>query len=239
MAIAFGTASFKTGTAAGSGAVTEPASAAAGDVFVALALVDAGSTSLARPASWVNVYNGTTGAGGMDYDVSYIVRGAGAPSLTWSWTTSNYYEVHILRFTGVDNTMILDLTPPAVFSMTSGQKGTTQAASEIDPPSITPASDNCGIVAIGGHWTGSVGTGWTAPTNYTLRSDNTIGNDGMLATRVLVGGAGGAENPNEFFNSGSVGLDHLFAMTIALREAGAGAALAIPVLTRQFRQRVS
>jgi hypothetical protein len=220
-AIAYGTTGFKTGTAAGSGAVTEPASAASGDVFVALCLVDAVATSLLRPTGWTNILNDTTGAGGMDFDISWVARGGSAPNLSWTWTGSWYYEVHILRFTGVDNVSPIDAQGTLVKS-TSGNKGNSQAGSDVDPPAVIAATTNTMAIAIAGHWTGS-SSAWSAPTNYTMRSTNTAGLDGMMATRLLTGT--GSEDPNEFFESTNTALNHLFAMTITLKEASAGTTL--------------
>jgi hypothetical protein len=226
-AIAYGTTAFKTGTGAGtSGAVTEPASAASGDVFVAMTLIDAGGSGLARPAGWTNIVNDTTGAGGMDFDISYIVRGGSAPALTWTWTGTEYYEVHILRFTGADTSTPLD-AQSSLLKSTTAEKGTSHAASQVNPPAVTAATANTMAVAIAGHWSGSSGAGgWTAPTNYTLRSTNTTGNDGMMASRLLVGS--GSEDPDSFFDSDTTGTSHAFALTITLKEIGGGGGAAAP-----------
>ncbi len=206
-----GTPSFKTGSGAGSGAVTEMASAASGDVFVAVIVVDAAATGLARPSGWTNLKNGTT-ATQFDYDISYIVRGGSAPSLTWAWTGSLAYEVHIVRFIGVDNVTPID----AQGTLASGN-GRMDTA--VDPPAVVAVALNTMAVALCAHWTGSATPGWTAPTGYTRQSDNTLGNDCAIATKLL--SAAGSEDPSVFSGNASNIADWI-AHTITLDPAGAG-----------------
>lgn len=216
-AIAYGTSSFKTGTAAGSGAVTEPSGAASGDVLIALVGTSGSASALTRPAGWTNIVNGTSQNFAFDYDISYIIRGGSAPSLTWTWTGSVYYEVHIIRVTGADGTTPLD-AQSSLLSI-NGARGTTQALSDIDPPTVTAVSANTLAVAVAAHWQGSSASLWAPPTGYSLRSDNTVGNDGMIATKVL--SASGAEDPNEFFCTLNTPND-IIAITLTLAEAAGG-----------------
>lgn len=220
--------SFKTGTGAGtSGAVTEMTGATTGDIFVAVTIIDGAGTSLARPSGWTPIDSGTLGATEFDYDISCVVRGGSAPSLTWSWTGSEYYEVHILRFTGADTTNCFDLKGTA-FTSASGNKGATRAASDIDPPSTTPSTPTSMAVAIGVHWAGSLAS-WTGPTGYTYKSTNTAGIDVMMAVKLLSSGA--AEDPDEFFENVTTN-DSIYANVVMLKEPAAGGATSKPCGTR-------
>jgi hypothetical protein len=216
-ATAFRSASFKTGTGAGSGAVTEPAGCTSGDVEIALTLTVSSATSLTRPASWTNLYNGTSTTPKFDYDVSWIARTGSAPSLTWTWTGSVYYEVHILCISGADTSAI-----DGSSTLAGGASGNPQS-SIVDPAAVTVATTNAFSVAIGVHWNGSAPS-WIAPATpaYTMRSDNTSGNDGMMATRQLT--ATGSENPDGFDSAGGVA-DDWIAVLVVFKEAAAGGAV--------------
>lgn len=186
-------------TASGNSTVTEPASCASGDVELALALADSG-TSLTAPTGWTQLYAGTQGS--MMYDVSYVARGGSAPSLTWSVTgSSKYREIHILCLTS---------STAGTISLDSSATGATGSAINHppDPPSTTAVASASLAICGGINYAGSGAGGWTAPTNYTRRTDNTVGNDGVMASRSLV--ASGAENPGAFSASLAGGLQDYY-----------------------------
>lgn len=190
MAVAFRSASFATGSTPGSNSSitgTEPTGAANGDYLVMVAFMEAtGSTSITVPSGWTSLKSGVAGTG-FRYVICGISRGASAPSYAVTSVSSSgrYYEVHVCAFSGAGATQP-DSQAAAVAT------GSTQT--DIDPPATTAVSSAAMAVAIGIHWAGSWGTGWTTiPTGYTLRTDNTPGNDGVIVTKLL--SVSGAENP--------------------------------------------
>lgn len=217
MAIAFGAASFLSQGSGTSSTPAEPASAVSGDVLVGICVVDAaGTTAPTRPSGWTNIYNAvSTTQGDFRYDVSYIVRGGSAPALNWTWTGSAFNECHVIRLTGAAASP-LDASPATVHTSGTGAP---------NPPSITPTTNNALILIGGCHWTGSVGAGgWVAPANYTRRSNNTVGNDVVIATRVMVGGAGVAEDPAAF-TTGVLANEDALAFSVAFKEAAGSSAV--------------
>jgi hypothetical protein len=206
MAIAFRSVALTTGTAAGA-TVNEPASAASGDFILAVVLTGSSATSLTRPTGWSNLANGTSQESFFDYDISYIVRGGSAPSLAWTWTNSVSYEIHLLAFTGVDATPI------------DAQSGVTSAFSGApDPPAVVAATSPTWAIAISLQASGAT-TVWTAPTNYTLRSDETHENTIAVASRALA--ATGSEDPGTFAGAFDTGTNYV-AMSITLKEGAGG-----------------
>jgi hypothetical protein len=158
--------------------VAEPAGAQPGDLLVALSLCAAAGT-LTQPAGWTPVFSGTSAPGAFfKYNVSTIVRGAAAPSLTWTTGSSVYREVFVAAVLG---------------STTVEQSAQIASASldRIDPPSVTTAAADSLALAGGAHWTGSAA--WVAPASYTKRSDNAATYSGVLISRALI--AAGAEDP--------------------------------------------
>jgi hypothetical protein len=231
MAIAFGTKTENNISNDVALTVGEPASSAQNDVLVGCVIVSANATSLARPSGWTNIVNGTTG-GVFDWDVSYIVRGSGAAATNWTWTNvAGFATGIILRFTGCDTSAPLDAQSSTLSS--SGVQGTTRAASDVDPPSVTVGVENAMAVALAVHWDGP-GGGFNAPTNYTLRS--TITNGLAAATRLLT--VSGAEDPDEFYSSDTSSNNAIFAITLTLKEPGSAAPLTVtitePVLGRSL-----
>lgn len=200
--------------------VTEPASCASGDALIALALTpDTGNP--AKPAGWTDLYSGTLGSGavGVDWLVSYIIRGSSAPSLTWTITGSVYREVHVLCLTGAA-ALVLDSQ-----SSTGGTYTATLNTTDPDPPSTTAVASSSMAVAGALHWAGS-SAAWTASTGYTIRTQNTGGTneDGVMETKSV--SASGAENPSAILGTGTVNSSawHGFTVTFAEDSGGGGAA---------------
>jgi hypothetical protein len=212
LAIAFGSVSSTSINPGTSVTPSDPSDGASGDVYIGFWLGESAITNLARPSGWTLIVDGTTGVN-MDYDVSYVVRGGSAPNLTWSWTSSSYAEVYVLRFTGVDTANPIDAQAASVFVDNTAVQGNTRAASDIDPPAMTTNTANTMAIALAAHWSGFTGA-WTPPTNYDLRGTSHF--MGMIATRSLA--AAGSEDPDEFFTNNTFS-DDAFAFTFALREA--------------------
>jgi hypothetical protein len=184
----------------GNATVTEPGSAAANDVFVAVAIC-ANAATLTRPTGWTPLYSGTSGTS-FKYDVSYIRRGGSAPSLVWTIGSSVYREVHVMAYSGVDTTTAID----------AQSTGVVNNSTNPDPDSVTTTAANSMVVIVGINWNGS-SPSW-AHAAYTIRSDNTAGNDVVMAE--LKKATAGAENPANFTGA-PFGADQ-FAASVALKD---------------------
>lgn len=170
-------------TATGNSTVAEPASAAANDVFWALAICDAAG-SITLPAGWTSLYNGTAG-GNFDYNLAWIRRGGSAPSLTWViGGTSIYREIHVLAYSGV-----VTVGNPYEASADGGVVTTTTP----DAPSVTTVNANSRVIAWAISWAGITSTP-TVPAGYTHRTRNSVGVDDIVAADILKVVAG-SENP--------------------------------------------
>lgn len=217
MAAAFRAQSFFTTIASGTTTTgTEPTvpSATVQDDFIFAELIVEGNGAITAPTGWTTLWTGAASTA-FQYWAGWIVRGASAPSYVWTHSNQSYRELHITSCSGVDTTTPVNQsanTTPASVSRSTNP----------DPPSVTPTVSNALIICGGFHWSGAQTT-WAAPTNYTLRSDTATANDdGCVATRVLSGGSGSAEDPGGF-NGGSAVSDQCWAFTIALAPSGGAA----------------
>lgn len=114
---------------------------------------------------------------------------------------------------GVDGTTPLDVTVTTIQSTSTGDP---------DPPSITPANDDCAIMALGlkdhASTTGQTVTTW--PTGYTdlQEEEDTATTTGLtmaIAINILTGGASTPQNPSAYVMS--LAADEWAAASIALR----------------------
>lgn len=207
MAIAFGSESHVTPGVVANATPLEPSGAVVGDFFLGLALTESAAPSLTRPTGWTVIPSASgLAAGAFRYDLSWIVRGASAPALTWT-CAAVYREAFVLRLTGVDTTNPID----------SSAVSTIGTLNNPDPPSTTAVDAAAFAVAVAIGWNGSA-TAW-AHAVYTIRSNNAAGNDGIMATRQL--SASGAENPAAFTGSGGVS-GATWGCTVTLLPAGGG-----------------
>ena len=120
-----------------------------------------------------------------------------------------FREINILSFSGADTT-----TTP-MNAVLKWKHGRTGSPHNPDPPAVTAVVSNAMSVAGSINNGGSGGGGWTAPSAYTLRSDNTPVNDTMLATKTL--SASGSENPGTFTGAASNTVDWWDGFTITLK----------------------
>jgi hypothetical protein len=199
----FRSASFVGGTAANA-TPSEPAGAADNDILVSFAISRQDAGALSIPSGWTSIYSGQTGSGSVHffYNLAWIRR-SGAPALTWT-TPNTYREVYVLAYSGCTTS-----GSPIDASQDGGSTTTTNP----DCPSITTVTANAMVLAIAGQWSGSGGGGWTAPPGYTRRSDNTAGNDAVIAEKLVA--VAGAENPGAFSGGGGSGATWIG--TIALK----------------------
>jgi len=218
----FSNIAFRNGThAAGSSATCnpgEPAGTASGDVLIALVIADARSSAPSLPTGWTSLYSGGTpqsNAAGFSYAVDYIVRGGSAASTAFTLSSGYNNECFIIGFSGVSNSSPIDA------QSANGATGTDSGGGHNpDPPAVVAVSNRAMAVAGGAFWgTGSGSSGWSAPANYTLRSNNAAGNTGMLASRLL--SASGSENPPAFSGASTPGvsIDYWEGFTITLNPA--------------------
>lgn len=213
MAVAFRAESH---SIAGSGANAnpgEPSGTASGDLLVGMIVV-AGTTAPSMPSGWTTLY---TVSGGTSFRaaVGWIARGGSAVATTFT-NANAYREAFILAFSGAD-TSALDSQSSA---------GTTYASStNPDPPATTAVSSAAMAVAGIIHWNGS-NTGWTAPSGYTLRTDNAAGNDGAISSKIL--SASGVENPGAYAGVNGGAGDAWNGFTITLAPAGSTPAALAP-----------
>lgn len=218
MAATFRSKSFKTGTGT-SQTATEPASAASGDMLIALCIAGA---VISQPAGWTQAFKDTQG--GVSWVVSYVSRGGSAPSLAWTWAGSVYYELHLICLQPGVNTVTFDAVSSA------GGKGNASSHNP-DPPAVVAVATTSLAVAGGVNFTGSNAGGWTASTGYVVRSDNTAGNDAFLETKSL--SASGSENPSAVANVGATTNDYWDGCTFTFTDEVGGAATWGPLLGLQ------
>ncbi|HSX15666.1 MAG TPA: hypothetical protein VLF40_02660 [Candidatus Saccharimonadales bacterium] len=188
MAIAFRNESHFIGTHASPITVSEPSGTVQNDILVYLYIGQSNVSGITQPTGWTTIYTANSFTPVFTYRLAYVVRGASAPSLTWSgWASSPYFEVYVLSFSGCDTSNPID----------SSAQVTSDSGTNPDPPSTTAVSSSAMALAVGINWSGSsAGDGWTPPTGYTLRTDNTPANDGAIATKLL--SSSGAENPSAY-----------------------------------------
>jgi len=166
---------------------TEPSGTAQNDILIALYFVDQASATLGIPAGWSSIFNGASSTN-FRYNLCYIVRGASAPSLAFTHTGSVYRELHMLSFSGGDTNNPINA---------SADGGTFIGnPPNPDPPSATATVANTLVLGVGIGWVGSQAGGWVAPSGYTIRTDNTPTDDGMIAVKSLASAT--SENPGAF-----------------------------------------
>jgi hypothetical protein len=216
MAVAYRNSS---STIAGSGANANPGTpsgATTGDVYIGVLIVTGSAATPALPTGWTSLYavtstNGTT-ASGFKMVVGYVVHTGSAPSTTF--TNANLYrEAYVFAFSGVDTTTPIDAQ--------SASGSLYFATTKPDPPAVTVVTADAMIIAGGAHWQGASGTIWGAPTNYTMRSNTAVGNDIVVATRLLVGGTG-SQDPGAFTTGTLSTNDAWNGFSVALRPASSG-----------------
>jgi hypothetical protein len=198
---------------------TEPASCANGDYVVAL-YITAAAANPTLPAGWTTLYPRATVGTSFQYIVGGIQRTGSAPSYAFTHTGNVYRELHVLCFQGAA-TVTLDSQSSA---------GTTaNSSADVDPPATTAVQTTSLAVTGAVDWSGSTTT-WANATGYTIRSDNSAGNDGMVESKAL--SASGSENPSTITgrNNGGGSSDKWNGFTITLTDAG-GAATCTPTLS--------
>ena len=189
---------------------TEPTGTVQNDVLIALYIVDSTSGTLGIPSGWTSIYSGVSPTPNYRYNLCYIVRGASAPSLAFTHTGSVYRELFIMSYSGCNT------NAPINASVDGG--GFTSNPQAPNPPSATATVANAMALAIGIGWNGSASGGWTPPSGYTMRTDNTAGNDVMVASKLLV--SAGAEDPGAFGNGTVSGSTDGWQATVILAPAG-------------------
>ena len=208
MAIAYKSRSYIAASGS-SPTMSEPSGAADGDFLIGLFIVPFAVSSISVPSGWTTLFSGTGTNSQMRYNIHYIVRGSSAPSYSYTMSSSSYREIHIMCFSGVDTT-----TPIDASQFGSSGNGTN---TNPDPPAITPASNDALALAIGQNWSGS-NPAWSAPSGYTMCSDNTSGNDYALAIKQLASAA--SENPGAFSGVNTGSNQDYFSATVTLATAG-------------------
>lgn len=173
----------------GNATVTEPAGATTNDILIALAAC-ANAATLALPAGWTSIYNGTASTT-FKYNLAWVRRGGSAPSLTWAVGSSVYREVMVFCYSGC-----VTSGNPYEASTDGGVTSTAQP----DCPSVTTVNANAMVLAFAVQWNGSA-SGWGTPAGYTMRARNTAGDDLVMAEKKVA--VAGAEDPALFSNGGA------------------------------------
>ena len=201
---AFGSLSqdFLTGT---SFTATEPGSSADGDGFIMFVAIDDAHSGVNGPSGWTFV--GSADIGTATNYIYSIRRGAGAPSLDVSWTTSRYTEWLVMRVTG--QRAGDDFVEAIAF-------GTPAAGVDINPPAVTTLTADTLVVAAGQSSVGTIVN--NAPTNYTLRSLGDGSFDYVVATRAIA--AVGSEDPGVYDNAQASST--VCGLTLAIASVAAG-----------------
>jgi len=224
VAIAFRSESHITPGSGTSPTVAEPSGATSGDFLLALFVVDSPGGTPGLPSGWTSLNSGASSNTHFRYEFGYIVRGGSAPSYTFTHTGTTYRELYVVCYSGVDATPI---------DSQGTEVKTSQTSEKPDPPSTTAVDSAAMAIAAHLMWGGAPASGgWTAPTNYTLRSGNIGGCAGAIADRQLA--AAGAENPGQFGGTPQAG-DDGWAQTITLEPSSGSPASTSPVVARRRR----
>lgn len=196
----------KTGTSASlSCTITEPTSAASGDVEFAVFAMGTPTQTITTPSGWTLLFD--SGAGAVSRYYIFCVtggRGGSAPGLVFTISTTTGLEWHSLAFAGATTTADASAAQAIV-------NGTNP-----DPPSASASTTTDEAVAFGFNFAGAT---WTAPTGYTMRSINTGALDCAVASKDL--SASGAENPSTFTGPGST--SDIYGVTILYKALTAAA----------------
>jgi len=215
MAIAFTNESHDIANGAGGPlTMSEPTGTAQGDVLVCVFMIT-GANTFTPPSGWTTLYSGTSATSNFKYNLSYIVRGASAPNLTWTYNGIPYHECHILGFSGCDTT-----TPIDAQAQTASHQGVN---TNPDPPSVTAVSATTMALGIGINWNGAGGSTWGTSGGYTIRTTNAAGVDVVIATKSL--SASGAEDPPAFTGVSTGGSADIWEASITLDAASVVAGL--------------
>jgi hypothetical protein len=201
MAISFVSISSDAATGT-SPSISEPSGTMAGDCIVALYLVDAASATLTIPTGWTSLFNGITAGSLILYNFCYIVRGASAPSYSFTHTGSVYRELHVLSYNGTDPINPID-------SVATFVRTTSTSFPQMIPPNILTVSNAAMVIEGAACWSG--GTYNTPSTNYTIRTP--VSERGVIEDRLLA--TAGAETPSYISGVGTSTTD-IILMTIAL-----------------------
>jgi hypothetical protein len=205
MAIAFRNQTSVVGTGT-SVTGTEPSGTTQNDVMLAMYIVADPAGAPTIPSGWTSIYNGRSSTLHFYYNLCYIVRGATAPALNFTHFGSNYRELHILSFSGAD-------TSTPINTSIDGGNFTGNPPNPDAPPAAATVA-NTMVLAVGIGWDGSAAGGWAPPSGYTILTDNTASNDGVIASKTLPTAA--TENPAAFSNAANVGTDDGWQATVIL-----------------------
>lgn len=212
MAVFVQSRSESVGTLAGPMTLVEPNLAQQGDMLIAFALCQGGSR-MSAPLGWTTLYTGTV-TNNTDWIVSYINRGASAPSLSWTYTGNVYRECFIVCLRSDD--------PNAIgIKIDSRSASGTTGVGPANPnaPATTAVAANVCAISGGMDWGGSTllaTPAWVEPVGYALQSDNTPGSDGYLMSAE--GLAAGTVDPGQMSGVGTAGGDFWNGFTVTVTD---------------------
>jgi len=116
----------------------------------------------------------------MNVYVFYAPRGNSPPGEGWQIQLGPaYVEFQLICFQPSAGYVFLDN------NSTIGGAGNASNHNP-SPPTISPIDPHTLAVCFGANWGGSGAGGWIAPVNFTVDSDNTVGNKGCIASAVLL-----------------------------------------------------
>jgi len=193
--------------------MAEPTGTAQGDVLVCVFLIT-GTSTFSMPSGWTTLYSGTSAGSSFKYNLAYVVRGASAPNLHWTYSGIPYHECHILGFSGCDTGSPIDAQ-----AQNASRQGVN---SNPDPPSVTAVSPTTMALGIGINWNGT-GSTWGTSGSYTIRTNNVTGIDVVIATKSL--SVSGAEDPPAFTGVSTGGSADIWEASITLDAASVVAGL--------------
>lgn len=221
MAIAFraaNTAVVGTGT---SPTAVEPSGTTSGDVILATFIVDSPGGTPGIPSGWTSVWSGASSGTHFRYNICYVVRGGSAPSLVFTLTGSQYRELRLFTYSGVDGTTPIDS------QSTVASVGSTSILP--DPPATTAVSSSAMALVWMDFWGGAPVGGWTAPAGYTMRGTTDAAAYGMAEKQLS---ASGSEDPAKFGGT-PAGTDDGVAMVLTLKpSAGGGGGATVKTLAQ-------
>lgn len=182
---------------------SEPASAAENDILVMWIVVASGATSIVGPTGWTLL--DTQDGSAAKTRMWWIRRGASAPNLDVSWTTSvSYSERSVTAWTDC-------ATTGNPYDDVQGYYNASQQ--NPDTPSATSSGTERLAVSFGSNWTGA--TAWTPPSGYTGHEVGTT--DLCVASKSV---ESGAEDPGAW--SGATSTDNVMGVTLILRGISGG-----------------
>lgn len=198
----------------------EPTGTVQDDVVWALWITDLTATTQTLPTGWTSVASRTTSPN-FSASFGYVVRGASAPSYTFSGGVGNpsftAAELYLWSISGADTASVVDNAGTPVDAASS--------SSAVNPPSAVANFATDWAITVLASWQGAPGGGWTAPSGYTLLTGGPAGSAGAVAYQAQ--SSTGTPDPGVFGGT-PASSDVAWAETVTIKASGGASASAAP-----------